>query len=506
MKRLFALFLSSLLVAGCAQTVDLSNVDEVLSEADAASGQQETQDESEPLSSANQDPKIDFPVFELSTLRESPDVCKIQENSRMRRPGDELIDFSGRDEIKGLYTGNATAFPFNPTTLPVLGQLHVSFIPVDWSDSRGTPGDMERYKSEAQLFADFWAMVSEGKLEIVTDFPSEWFRIPGSVSDFRMTPEEEGQRFDGRPKKQALWDAIVEASDPYMDFSNTHVAIPVWPTGRTVSDEGPHDFNFDWNSFMATNEGNIYDIAGAGDWFLDHLEYGGPWFYWVHEVGHMLGIPHQSSEDPEFRDESIDFRTVFWLQNPLNGYDVMGNQDGPTKTLSSWLRWLPGWLDDEQVICVKEDSIEDEVFELYPINRTNGEVEALVVKLSEEMVVVVESRRFDPKFDFEIPYSRDGLVVYTVDATKATSQGNMAIVSPRDITHWLEVQHWRGSETLDGTFYEGDSVRLGWLNIEAISIQNQVDFVRVTRTDEWVDPAPPPKGTMGQRRQTSFEG
>ena len=453
--------------------------------------------ETEP-SAAPEEPSAEpVPTFELSSLREDPEVCKIQEDSRLRSPGQRQRDYGDAVQIMHNYSGNATAFPFNPTTLPAIGEINVTMIFVDWQDSLGTDGDYEYYRGQAKLFEDFYWMASEHKLKMNITFSDSWFRIPGSYKDFVIDQAGEAQRGEA-PLKQVFYDAAVAASDDIINYSDVDLVLYAIPTDKTVFEwGGPHEFNFDWNGYLDTAEGKIYNIAAAGDWWLDHQEYGGPWMFYVHETGHMLGIPHQADTDPAFREQSVDWTTVFWRENPINGYDIMGNQDGPTKTISSWLRWLPGWLDDSQVICVTEDSVVDEVFELHPLNDVDGAVESLVIKLSDTMVVVVESRRFDPAFDSTIPHSRDGIIAYTVDATRATGQGNMALLSPRDITKWLEVDHWRGSQTLDANFCQGDSTNVGWLNIEAVSVQDRVDYVRVTKTDEWVDPAAP-RGVVGE--------
>lgn len=435
------------------------------------------------------------PNFELSSLSEDPEVCKIKEDSRMRSPGDPVPDFSDQLQIKGKYFGNATAFPFSPTTLPVTGELNVAVIPVDWEDSVGNQQEYDFYKDQAQIFADFWFMVSEGKLKVNLTMPDSWQRMTGSVNDYYMTGEDEGQRYEFRPKKQYLYDGIVAASDENVDYTDIHIVLPVWPKGASVSESGPHEFNFDWNAAMYTNEGDIYNIAGPGDWFLDHLEYGGPWFYFAHEVGHMLGIVHIPSEDHELYKD-LDFRQYFWQQNGTNGFDVMGNQDGAVKTIGSWLRWLAGWIDDSQVTCITEESIQDEYFALNHLNDLNGEKEALVIKLSETQVVVVESRRWDERFDRPIVHSRDGIVAYVVDSSKAGAQGSQLMISPRDITKWVEVKHWRGSEELDANFCEGDSANVSNLKIEAVKLTDGQDYVHITKTDTWVDPAGPAIGSV----------
>jgi hypothetical protein len=360
---------------------------------------------------------------------------------------------------------------------------------VDWNDTPGTPEELEFYQDQAHVFADFWYMVSEGKLTVTITSPDEWQRMKGASRDYFMTEEEAGQRYEFRPKKQFLYDAIVEASDPTIDYSGVHIVLPVWPSQATIG-EAPHEFNFDWNAAMYTEEGAIYNIAGPGDWSLHHLEYGGPWFYFAHEVGHMLGFVHLPNESEQFRS-SDDPASFWWQQNGTTGFDVMGNPDGAVKTIGSWLRWLAGWMDDSQVTCITEEAIVDEYFALNHLNDLGGERESLVIKLSDTQVVVVESRRWDERFDRKIVHSRDGVVAYVVDSTKGASEGSQLMLSPRDITHWLEVKHWRGSEELDANFCEGDFAYVSNLKIEAVSLQDGQDFVHITTTDNWVDPAGP---------------
>ena len=484
MRKLAALLLAVSVLTGCSYSLEPG---ETIEPTDARSSAAEANQVPEPKTA---------PTFELSSLREDPEVCKIKEDSRIYSPSDPVIDFSGLEEIKGgAYKGNATAFPFRPTTLPIFGELNVVVVPVDWADAEGTQRDWDFYRAEAQTFADFWNMASEGKLQVNVTMPDTWYRMPQTTADFYMTEEEEGQRYSFRPKKQALYDAIVGASDPSIDFSNTHIVMPVWPLSASISEAGPHEFNFDWNAAMYTDEGNIYDVMGAGDWFIDHIEYGGPWFYYVHEVGHMLGFVHLPDED-RILEQTFDWQEYWWQQNGTNGLDVMGNQDGAVKTIGSWLRWVAGWLSDDNVICVTEESIQDEYFELNHLNDISGGVESLVIKLSETQVVVVESRRWDERFDRPIVHSRDGIFAYVVTATKGGAQNSQLMLSPRNVQDWLEVDHWRGSEELDATFCEGDAANVSNLRIEAVSLQDGKDYVRVTKTDEWVDPNGPAAGSV----------
>jgi len=403
-------------------------------------------------------------------------ICKIEENSRARKIGDPVPNFLGEADIMGRYKGNATAFPFAPTALPIMGGIDVALIYVDWADNPGNKIDYDYYQEQVKFFDDFYWMASENKLDMKVQTSDKWFRIDGSYEDFTLTFEEEAQRGEA-PKKQVFYDAAVAASDPEFDFTDIEIVFFAFPRGKSVFFHGgPHEFNFDWNGYLKTEERDIYDTTAPGDWFLNSGGDEPPWVNYVHEVGHMLGIPHQANEDNQREDR-------LWLQNPINGYEIMANQGGATRTMSSWLRWLAGWLDDEQVACTTKATIEDEFYELTPINNVSGEKESLVIKLSDTKALVVESRRFDTYFDRPSPNNKNGLLVYTVDATKGSAQGNQALLSPRDITKYLVEPMWRTSSELDAMFFQGDSVVFEGIKIEAYSIGKNSDVVRVTKVN-----------------------
>ena len=403
-------------------------------------------------------------------------ICKIEENSRARKIGDPVPNFLGEADIRGRYKGNATAFPFAPTALPIRGEIDVALIYVDWADNPGNKIDYDYYQEQVKFFDDFYWMASENKLDMKVQTSDKWFRIDGSYEDFTLTFEEEAQRGEA-PKKQVFYDAAVAASDPEFDFTDIEIVFFAFPRGKSVFFHGgPHEFNFDWNGYLKTEERDIYDTTAPGDWFLNSVGDEPPWVNYVHEVGHMLGIPHQANEDNQREDR-------LWLQNPINGYEIMANQGGATRTMSSWLRWLAGWLDDEQVACTTKATIEDEFYELTPINNVSGEKESLVIKLSDTKALVVESRRFDTYFDRPSPNNKNGLLVYTVDATKGSAQGNQALLSPRDITKYLVEPMWRTSSELDAMFFQGDSVVFEGIKIEAYSIGKNSDVVRVTKVN-----------------------
>lgn len=394
-----------------------------------------------------------------------PSECKLQEYSYWR-------NLAGKPTSG--YTGNATAFPFNPTSLPIIGEINVAFIYVDWIDLPGKKSDYRYYKKQLRMFKDFYAMVSENKLVMNTKSSKSWFRISGSYKDYSLTQDEEAQ-MGSAPRKQVFYDAAVAASDYKTDFSDVDIVFFGIPRAKSVFFHGgPHEFNWNYNGSLKTSEGEIFDTATAGDWFLKNDFYEPPWVYYVHETGHMIGVPHQSNED--FKDGRL-----IHLNNPLSGYDIMANQGGASRTINSWLRWLAGWLDDEQVICTTKESITDNSFTLHRLNEIKNRVESVVIRLSDSKAVVIESRRFDKKFDRKTLNSKRGLIVYLVDANKSSAQGSQALLSPRDITKYIDEPTWRSGYELDAVFFEGDSVVMNGIRIEAERIGKKFDVVRISK-------------------------
>ena len=71
----------------------------------------------------------------------------------------------------------------------------------------------------------------------------------------------------------------------------------------------------------------------------------------------------------------------------------MQNQFGASATTSGWESFLAGWLDEDQVLCVRaEDINKDMELELTSIDVGGSEAEVAIIKMSETEVVVLELR------------------------------------------------------------------------------------------------------------------
>ena len=148
--------------------------------------------------------------------------------------------------------------------------------------------------------------------------------------------------------------------------------------------------------------------------------------------------------------------------------------------MSAWLRWLPGWLEDDQIVCLDGESLTTGSYRIQHINAVEGNLEAVVVRLSERKALVVESRRFDPLLDRPSPNDKDGVLVYTVDRTKSAAQGSQVLLSPRDITQMLHEPMWRDQRELDAMFFPGDSVDYDGIRVEMTASDGGFDIVTLS--------------------------
>ena len=71
-------------------------------------------------------------------------------------------------------------------------------------------------------------------------------------------------------------------------------------------------------------------------------------------------------------------------------FSVMGDLRGHGKNFFGWEKWLLGWLDDRQVICVTEKK--KKIFKLSAIERKDNDIptKMIVVPLGDKQAVVVE--------------------------------------------------------------------------------------------------------------------
>lgn len=308
------------------------------------------------------------------------------------------------------YGNQASAFPRLAKYIPKEGTVRMALIPIDWGDAPGSADQLVAMESQARTLADWYEQVSEGRLRIQWVIHPSWIRMPGSSSEYAVPysgARSETVRFFGK---------VIPAVDPSFDFTGVQTANFLLPQGQGFVRESVQDWP--WQEFAArsTAEGNLVSAAAAGAYF--EVKPRERWSYWAHEFGHVLQLAHIGSS---FRWSS------------MHGFDLLGSQDGPTRELSGWMRFLAGWLSDDQVYCQDRGGLQSTTIMLNPLPERSAGVKVAIVRTSPSEAVIVESRR---PTAFHCPvglgasaYSDSGVLVYAIDATKGAQEEFLRVVS-----------------------------------------------------------------------------
>jgi hypothetical protein len=251
-------------------------------------------------------------------------------------------------------------------------------------------------------------------------------------------------------------------SDKVFNFTGVQTVNFILPKGQDFITETSQGFPWDAAvKNLITNEGPVSSFSIPGK-FMDS-EKKGYWSYFVHEFGHAMALPHiGSSREP----------------NPFLGLDIMGNQDGESRELSGWMRFVAGWMSNERVYCQELSTLKSTDVTLIPISQSDSGIKMVVIPVSETKAVVIESRR-ENKFSCKMPSKRNGILVYTYDATLMHGEDFLKPVT-------IEGRRSEGSSNCmvqpypNPFLYKGEKISIDGITVEVIDSLNY-DKIRISK-------------------------
>jgi M6 family metalloprotease-like protein len=355
-------------------------------------------------------------------------------------------------------------FPTWNTLTPSRGVVKWALIPIDFEDLPGEQNFRSRVNDQMALLSEWFATVSGGKYRVEWVVLDKWARVAGKSTDYRIDRSVNVGDAANGPK---LFGAAMDAADPDFDFTNIQTVNFILPKGQTFLAETSQ--GFPWDQVVKdyrSKEGKIdsYSIPGM---FFD-LPGKAYWAYWAHEFGHAIGLPHIGASRGDLP--------------PFNPWDLMGGQDGPSRELSGWLRFFAGWLNDDQVYCKDASQVQDLKISLVPLSETASGVKFVVIPVTQTKAVLIESRR-ETKFSCPTTPARNGVLVYTYDATLGHGENFLTPVHPAGRPNQIDscsAQNSRGVTSPDVLLKEGQSIEVQGLTIEILSV-GPVDKILVTR-------------------------
>jgi hypothetical protein len=349
------------------------------------------------------------------------EICSILETSEIRK----LISGSNVSAFK---VESISGFPKTESRVASKGTLRFIAIPIDWSDKPGDSNFYAKWKEQFAIFTEWASSNSEGKLKVDVTLHNSWIRVPGS-SDSYSVPFSEAS-----PQSGEFWKKVIPIIDPIIDFTNYQYVIFVLPSGQQFVRESIQEL-YPGGAIrdFPPNEGKILAFMGTGSYFENWNVK--QWSYFAHELGHLIDFAHGGSG----RDVGT-----------MGGYDIMFSQDGPSRTLSGWWRFLSNWLDKDQVFCDQAEGFKDLDITLVPIDSTDKGVKVAILKISPTKVLVIESRRYS-KFDNDkrqaffqrelIKEDWNGVLVYEYDSSLGHLQN---FLNPKASNTALSEYNWDG--------------------------------------------------------------
>ena len=353
----------------------------------------------------------------------------------------------------GRANGMMVGFPAITTNLPLTGSLTIGLVPIDFSDAPGTYSPLPEAQIQMDLFGSWIERVSGGRVTVTYRTSSVWSRVQSASTTYGLERSGWGR---------TLAQEGVAAVDSNFDFSGLSALFFYLP--RTVQGvaEGFNQNDGSNGQRLTSNEGDIRFWFGAGKYF--YREGYSVFSYLAHEIMHSFGL--------------VDLYVRTWSSSdpqPMSGYDIMANQDYGQE-LSTWSRFLIGWLADNQVYCLRSSAVTSTEITLVPINRSTDGYKSVMVPLTSTRILVLESRRRE-YFSSQFPLGSDGVIAYVVDMSVGNGMGSNVLQIPTG--HEL-MQPVGTPPIYDAFIRKGESLTTGGVTV-TVTESGDYDTVRISK-------------------------
>ena len=413
---------------------------------------------------------------EPSRKSKSVEFCKIEEVSLIRK----RISESSQE---GFPIESIAGFPKTKSRVSDKGIMRFIAIPIDWSDFPGETNFADHWRKQFATFTEWVKTVTSGNLQVDITIHNEWIRIPGSSATYKVPFSE------ASPQSGDFWMKVLPTIDPVIDFTNYQYVIFILPKEQKIVSESIQEL-YPGGAIKdyPPKEGKLLAYLGTGAYFENwNVE---QWSYFAHEIGHLVDFAHGG----EARNPG-----------PMSGYDILFSQDGPSRTLSGWWRFLADWLEPGQIFCDDVENFQELDISLSPLDSPLEGIKVAILRVSPTRALIIESRRFT-KFDNEkrnalfqkelVKNDWNGALVYEYDATLGHSENFFVPVASNTA---LSEYNWDGRTRY--IVKENESVEHAGLKI-TLSVSGNYDSLNIRRltsaeqTKQRPTPSPAPSPSM----------
>lgn len=391
------------------------------------------------------------------------------------------------------------AYPVNPKSIyamiPRSGPINAVVVPIDFPDAPGDFVPRDFLDPQIKLIEEWMAWFSHGKSHYTWQIQNRWIRAPRQSADYVPvdTPgpsqgkNQSGQFVGTRQINQfEVASELLDVAEKYYKYENMNVVLFIFPKGATkIYDpwtrngnlQGTGNLRVGTYKDLGVRDKRLVNVQidGMGNWFYSQVVSFWPWF--LHENLHNQGLlghaPNQGS--------------------PLG---IMTSQAGTRLPLQSWDSLILDWQLPTDIYCENSETLTRKEIVMSPLEREEIGTKAIMIRISEYEVLVIESRRDDKwvnKKDVATiinagPDGRskqfNGLVVYKVDVSKVDpygvieAQGTQWKDSSTSFAYYIRnaipekgFSTYKGSEPFDLNFmiYEGESLTYRGIKVTLLS-------------------------------------
>ena len=320
------------------------------------------------------------------------DVCKLQNSSVPAKTGRDLGQVAGFPFVSHDYFG------YDPNKL----NIHKALIfGVDFPELRGRDEDLKAANEyDKKMMKEWYSYFSNGKFIMDATSIDHWFHSSRSAASFSIKGTYDGLSADANSMRDGITQYMIDLITNEVDLRNYQTLYLIFPDGERTLDT-------DWvlrNRPFKIKEGAVnLNVFGWG--LADELMSTLHWAYYIHETLH-------------------DFPLI--QHAPGNGwpFSVGTNQSGISLAMNPWEQFRLGWLPDNQIFCIDKNLLSSSTVSITPIEREDKQTKMIVIKLSENTALVVESHGIDKWSSFNtngraFPPGFYGVMTYLIDLKEA---------------------------------------------------------------------------------------
>lgn len=271
---------------------------------------------------------------------------------------------------------------------------------------------------------------SYGKLRYVSTPVLRYIRMPKPFHSYGI-----GRGYGWRTHTAMMRD-LLRVADRQIDFSGYDlVNVLVTPNAGPPAEQAVLSVTWTGASAVTTDDGTALDRVSL---VYGHDQSGARVL--SHENGHAFGLPDLYSVE--------DFGHTDTLAGQ---WDSMSLDWGLQGDLFAWHKWRLGWLDDWQVVCVRDPGARS--VHLTPVEVPGGR-KAAVIPLGRTRAYVVEARAARGN-DSEA--CREGVLVYQVRTDVDSGRGPVTVEDAHPRTTACEYSSATFNALNDAPFSSGDA-------------------------------------------------